>query len=68
MDHTREFKLEDGRTLYADPRSCFFCDHLTDIWYDSEGPYMFLCELDNEIETGMYGNCEDFTEEEDGDS
>ena len=44
------------------PKSCAFCDHCTDVFWDSHGPYMFGCELglcrnDHEID------CKDYNEE-----
>lgn len=54
-----------GYTVKAHPKSCFFCQHLTDIFYDyTNGPYGFVCNLDGDIETGMRGVCRDFKEEE----
>ena len=35
----------DHYTVTANRRSCFFCEHCTDIWFDyTVGPYMFHCE------------------------
>ena len=47
-----------------DPKACFFCDHCTDIFYDWNGPYMFICQKDHndEIERGLEGKCPDFYE------
>ena len=60
---TREYKSEFYR-VKAHPRSCFFCDHLTDIFWDySHGPYMFYCEIEQEIDTGMCGECKQFVED-----
>lgn len=59
-------------SVWADKRSCFFCDHLTDIWWDyTNGPYMFRCARGHDdaladpdgIRRGMRGECPDFTEE-----
>ena len=48
----------------AHPKACFFCDHCTDIFYDWNGPYMFICQKDHndEIERGLEGKCPDFYE------
>ena len=56
-----------GYTVKAHPRSCFFCQHLTDIFYDSQGPYGFVCnrKMEEDIETGMMGECPGFEEETD---
>lgn len=53
-----------GYTVKAHPKNCFFCQHLTDIFYDSGGPYAFICDVDGDDETGMRGVCPDFKEEE----
>lgn len=67
---TRVYKSENF-TIRARPNSCFFCDHLTDIFWDyTNGPYMFICENkkmadgndEDPIEKGMLGLCEDFAE------
>ena len=42
--------------LTADERSCFFCDHCTDIFWDTKGPYMFFCEVDADVEVEKDGN------------
>jgi hypothetical protein len=43
----RCFELEDGRKFGAHKKSCLFCKHNTDIFYDyTNGPYMFFCELE----------------------
>lgn len=51
----------------AHKRSCFFCEHCSDIYFDHiHGPYMFFCTkgIDcNEVDA-MHGNCEGFMEEE----
>lgn len=59
----KEFKGE-GYTVMAHPKSCFFCEHCTDIIYDySNGPYMFICNnnIDSDhIELGLKGMCDNF--------
>lgn len=60
----------------APPTSCFFCRHLTDIWWDhTNGPYMFYCDLvetnpdadPDRLDRGMAGACGDFEEEQQND-
>ena len=51
------------RGIIAHPRSCFFCDNCTDIFYDSDGPYMWFCRKDGDTELGVSGKCEYFEEE-----
>ena len=47
----------------AHPRSCFFCDHCTDIMYDGDGPYNFTCTIDKDPSKGFLGECESFKED-----
>lgn len=64
-EHTRIFR-GPSYTVKAHPKSCFFCQHLTDIFYDyTNGPYGFVCNLEGDIETGMRGVCQGFEEETD---
>lgn len=52
-----------GYSVVAHKRSCFFCKHLTDIWFDyTNGPYMFhcnssVCNNDPGPEEIIKGNC-----------
>lgn len=51
----------------AHPRSCFFCKHCYDIFYDYiNGPYMFFCDLEGEDQSqeGIQGKCNNFKEDE----
>lgn len=62
-EFTREYKCK-YYSLKAHPRSCFFCDHLTDIFWDySHGPYMFFCEIEQDTDTGICGKCKQFIED-----
>ena len=63
-EHTRIFR-GPGYAVKAHPKSCFFCQHLTDIFYDSAGPYGFICDLNETIETGMRGMCRELMEADD---
>ncbi len=52
--------------VLADPRSCYFCEHLTDIFYDyAHGPYGFVCSagLLPDVDA-IEGRCEKFKEEQ----
>lgn len=63
--HHKWYTLADGRMFGSHERSCFFCKHCTDIFYDyTHGPYMFYCELGldgidepNYIELAFQGKC-----------
>lgn len=54
-------------TILAHPKACFFCDHCTDIFYDSRGPYGIACDVidadEFDFETGLLGKCEKFKED-----
>lgn len=68
----KNLKEEDARVyepsdapyrVITKKNTCFFCDHLTDIFWDySNGPYMFVCDIDEEINDGLAGNCVKFEE------
>lgn len=66
---SRPFECEDGNIYMAHPKSCFFCDHCIDIFYDSNGPYGFVCDINegsgdkayNKVfNFGIRGKCTDF--------
>ena len=70
-ERNREFYLKNGLIVLAHPRSCYFCDHLTDIFLDTftGTPYMYNCEMcedgcvmDDWLEHGMRGECKYFVE------
>lgn len=43
----KPFECENGLVYSMPAKHCAFCKHCTDIFYDySNGPYMFICELD----------------------
>lgn len=59
-----------GYSVVAHKQSCFFCKHLTDIWFDyTNGPYMFHCNSsvhgnDPGEEEIVKGNCPYFEDAE----
>lgn len=58
----RVYECEFYKVL-APARSCLFCEHCTDVFYDfMNGPYMFFCEVDSDTNEGAAGNCEDWSE------
>lgn len=59
----RVFTMDIGWKVYAPENSCLFCDHCTDIFYDSGGIYATLCDIGKDAYTGSLGECEDFVEE-----
>jgi hypothetical protein len=67
MSNLKKFTCE-YYSLLADEKSCFFCQHLTDIFFDyTNGPYMFICEkgsADHDpTDEGLKGKCNMFMEE-----
>ena len=51
-------------SLSAPERSCFFCARCTDIWFDyANGPYMFWCDVDADVDAGLKGECGMFEDE-----
>lgn len=63
----------EGYVCEAHKKGCFFCKHLTDIFYDSSGPYMFICdrcsnESSDYFDKGLSGKCEFWEEEEESES
>ena len=70
----KDVKPEDTKTydgtyyeVKAHCKSCFFCDHCKDIFWDyTHGPYLFLCDEkfgDNDaIRKGFIGKCKSFKE------
>ena len=54
-------------SVMAHERSCLFCDHCTDVFWDYEnGPYMFFCDAGADVESGAAGECGAFEEEANG--
>lgn len=68
-DFTRVYECDEYK-CDAHPRGCFFCKHITDVWWDyTNGPYMIMCELQKEDEQdlptyGCFGECKHFDEDE----
>ena len=63
MDELRRYECE-FYSVDAHPRSCLFCAHCTDVFWDyTNGPYMFFCDADGDTESGMSGECDSFIEE-----
>jgi len=58
------FECANGRTYQAPDKSCCFCKHCTDIFYDfTHGPYLFMCEMDRDAEKAFENKCANFEEE-----
>ena len=59
---------EYGLTFWCQEKSCVFCEHCTDIFYDGGGPYMFICDKEESgedlTELGYKGKCHEFKEAE----
>lgn len=48
----RPYELENGSVWNMPTVHCVFCRHCKGLFYDSAGPYMFVCDKDLEITTG----------------
>ena len=61
-----------GASVLVPKRSCMLCKNLTDLVYDSNGPYLFVCYkaigedgiMDVARMGGPYGNCDAFKPKE----
>lgn len=58
----KDFKCMNGKTYRCPDESCLFCEHNTDIFYDSRGIYMLICDLHKDVIIGTEGKCESFKE------
>lgn len=38
------YKCDNGRTYMIPSKCCLTCDHCTDVYYDSKGPYLAFCD------------------------
>lgn len=61
----RVYTLKIGWKVDAPENSCLFCDHCTDIFYDSGGIYATWCDLGLDTYAGSWGECKSFIEEVD---
>ena len=65
MNGYRKFYCANGKTYMGKEKCCLFCDHCTDIFYDyTNGPYMWLCNIQQDTEIGVQGLCKHFEEGE----
>ncbi len=65
MTDDKGMRRYEGRyySLMAPARSCFFCEDLTDIFWDYEhGPYLLICRYGHDTKEGACGRCERFRE------
>ena len=62
----RVFTLETGWKVTAPENCCLFCDHCTDIFYDSGGIYHTFCNIGQDVYAGSRGECPDFIEDKEG--
>lgn len=58
------FNCINGKCYSALAESCLFCKFCTDIYSDSNGPYLCMCIKELDVELGIQGLCSDFEEEE----
>lgn len=59
------FKCENGHLYRFPEKSCVFCEHCSDIFYDySHGPYMLICDLGINTDNGnLSAKCMKFRED-----
>ena len=62
---TKTFYCANGHQYLAPARSCLFCRHCTDIFFDHLGPYMAFCAKGLSVTCGSEGGCPDFTPDDD---
>ncbi len=66
MAEMRRYECE-YYSVDAPARSCLFCEHCTDVFWDyTNGPYMFLCDANADVEAALANRCGSFKEEADG--
>lgn len=61
----RLYTFMDGLEVWCPEKSCVFCGHCSDVFYDWHGPYGFVCDKDFEtneelVDKGCNGECEYF--------
>lgn len=61
----RLYYIEPGYAVWAPEKCCLFCKKCHDMFYDfTNGPYMFFCDIDNNLtDKGAIGECEYFEED-----
>ena len=66
MSGMRRYECE-FYSVDAPARSCLFCEHCTDVFWDyTNGPYMFLCDVNADVEAAFANRCGSFEEEANG--
>lgn len=70
IDHVppgwKKYEMQCGRVFVGRENCCLFCRHCCDIFYDSGGIYMIMCDISEDVETkGIQGLCEKFDKTED---
>ena len=58
----KAFECDNGRVYNLPEKHCAFCRNCTDIIYDSNGPYLFTCDIGE----GDYETCGMFEADEKG--
>lgn len=62
---TEELRLYECEyySVKAPPTCCLFCMFCSDIFFDyTNGPYMFICDIDDDTKIGVTGKCIQFVE------
>lgn len=53
----KKYKLNCGFVVKAPLKSCLFCKHCTDIFYDFGGIYNTYCDKNKDVVKGSQGKC-----------
>lgn len=56
----RKYQLLTGLTVIAPVKSCLFCKHCTDLFYDAGGIYNTICAKQKDVVKGSKGKCKCF--------
>lgn len=75
MPEHKVFELSDGRKFGAHKHSCLFCKHCSDIFWDHNGIYGIICDINwnnaesmsEHIHLSFEGKCKSFEESEEND-
>lgn len=53
------FECDNGKKYVVPDRFCASCKHCTDVYYDYDGPYLFICNIGEDYN----GCCEKYEKE-----
>lgn len=56
----KEWACDNGRVYMVPEKTCLLCEHSCVFWDYTNGPYMVLCDADNDVSQGLSGKCQLF--------